>query len=141
MATERTEINFDRFTERSRRVLRRAKCFLGDFEKISPTDMLVAITFEEEGIGAQAMHRIGLGAKSATFARWFHDQPLNDEIEVHQTDLDKQAQDVLTLAAEAANRLNSHYIGTEHLLIGIADKIKEEVHSTLRSISQATDKP
>ncbi len=112
---------FERFTDRARRVVMltsdEARELRHDY--IGPEHLLLGIAHEGHGIGATVLTSLGITEEvirrqiEETVARG--GQPLTGHIPF--TD---RAKNVLTLAMTASLRLGHDYIGTEHLLLGIA---------------------
>src|SRR6185437_384418 len=73
---------------------------------------------EGEGVAARALQNLGVElprvrqAVMATIG-------VGDRIILGEVGLTPRAQKVLELAVDEARRLNHHYIGTEHLLLGL----------------------
>jgi hypothetical protein len=111
---------FDKFTERARLALSLAQdeaqklnhnymgtehILLGlvDEGQGLAVKMLLALDVQPNDVRANVMHIIGRG----------------DRIVLGETGLTPRAKKVLELAVDEARRLNHHYIGTEHLLLGL----------------------
>ncbi len=112
---------FDRFTERARKVLalsqEEAQLFQHNF--IGTEHLLLALVREGEGVAAKAMKNLGVVDLEqvrelvGTFVKPGEKQ-VNGEV-----GMTNRAKKVIELAVDEARRLNHHYIGTEHLLLGL----------------------
>ncbi|HET8626175.1 MAG TPA: Clp protease N-terminal domain-containing protein [Thermomicrobiales bacterium] len=111
---------FDKFTERARRVLmlsqEEAQRFGHNY--IGTEHLLLGLLREGDGLAAQVLSRLGVqlaevrGAVEQIVGRGA--QPVSGEV-----GLTPRAKKVLDLAVDEARRLNHHYIGTEHILLGL----------------------
>jgi len=114
---------FERFTDRARRavVLASDEARQLRHDYIGPEHLLLGIALEGQGVGAMVLTSLGITDEvirrqiEETAVRG--EQPLTGHIPF--TD---RAKEVLTLAMTASLRLGHNYIGTEHLLLGIADE-------------------
>ncbi len=110
----------ERFTQRARRVLTLAQ---EEAEKIHSGSidtghMLLGLLREEGGIAGRVLRDLGLEQPrvEALIAEWTPsaDHPKNQTLE-----LSSGCKRVLELTVDEARRLGHHYIGTEHLLLGL----------------------
>lgn len=114
---------FERFTDRARRALvlaaRQARELRHDY--VGPEHILLGIAHEGHGIGATVLTSLGIsdeGIRRQIQETAGHgEHPLSGHIPF--TDRAKKA---LELATRESLRLGHDYIGTEHLLLGIADE-------------------
>lgn len=119
--------NFDKFTERSRRVLflsqQEAQRF--DHPYIGTEHLLLALINERDGIAARVLESLGVQLPKARAAVEFTvgrgAGPVSGEI-----GLTPRAKKVIELAVDEARRLDDSYIGTEHLVLGLL-RVKEGV--------------
>jgi ATP-dependent Clp protease ATP-binding subunit ClpC len=111
---------FEKFSERARRVLslaqEEAKRFNHNY--IGTEHILLGLVRETEGVAAKVLSNLGVElskVKSAVeFIIGHGERSATGEI-----GLTPRAKKVIELAVDEARRLNHHYIGTEHLLIGL----------------------
>ncbi len=110
----------DRFTQRARRVLALAQ---EEAERLNHTyigteHLLLGLVKEENGIAGQVLRRLGVTPQkveemvlrmSGPGRRTPHSKP----------DLTPRIRRVIELAVDEARRMGHHYIGTEHLLLGL----------------------
>ena len=111
---------FDKFTERSRRVLQYAQEEAQRFQHnyIGTEHLLLGLIRESEGVGAKVLANLGVelnkvqSAVEAIIGR-------GDRITLDESGLTPRGKRVIELAVDEARRLSHHYIGTEHLLLGM----------------------
>jgi ATP-dependent Clp protease ATP-binding subunit ClpC len=110
----------ERFTQRARRVLSLAHQEAERAQKnvIGTEHLLLGLVEEEGGVAGRVLRDLGLETDRVRemvnrLAGEGH-SPVDDKIE-----LSNETQQVLELAIEEARRLGHHYIGTEHLLLGL----------------------
>ncbi len=112
--------NFEKFTERARTVLslsqEEAQRFNHNY--IGTEHLLLGLIREEEGIGAKALVNLGIELEKARNAVEFI-IGRGDRIVLGEIGLTPRARKVIELSVDEARRLGQHYIGTEHLLLGI----------------------
>jgi len=111
----------ERFTQKARKVLTLAQ---EEAERMSHNyigteHLLLGLLREESGVAAQVLRRLGV-----------QPQRLSDMIQritgtgrrtsQSKLDLTPRTKRVIELAVEEAHKLGHHYIGTEHLLLGLA---------------------
>ena len=115
-----SERAFDKFTRRARQVLHiateEARAFNHPY--IGTEHILLGLIREGEGVAAHVLEDLGVKLSQARHAVEFivgvGEGPARQDQE-----LTARAKKVLTYAVEEAKRLNHHYIGTEHLLLGL----------------------
>jgi ATP-dependent Clp protease ATP-binding subunit ClpC len=111
---------FDKFTERARRVLTLAQEEAQRFNHnyIGTEHLLLGLVREGDGVAAKVLANLGVELNKVRSAVEFiigrGDRPALGEI-----GLTPRAKKVIELAVDEARRLNHHYIGTEHLLLGL----------------------
>ncbi|MGC9038946.1 MAG: ATP-dependent Clp protease ATP-binding subunit, partial [Roseiflexus sp.] len=111
---------YDKFTKRAKQVLQiateEARAFNHPY--IGTEHILLGLIREGEGVAARVLDELGVKLAQARHAVEFivgHGEgpPRQDQ------DLTARAKKVIAYAVEEAKRLNHHYIGTEHLLLGL----------------------
>ena len=110
---------FEKFSERARRVLSHAQQEALRFNQkhIGTEHILLGITKETEGIAAKVLVNLNIDLTKIQSAIEFiiekGERKISDELT-----LTPRAKKLIELSVDEARRLNHHYIGTEHLLIG-----------------------
>lgn len=137
---------FPKFTERARKVLSLAQEESQRFQHnyIGTEHLLLGLIREEEGIAARVLQALGVELKStrkeieAALKR-------DDHVALSEIALTAEAKRTIELAIDEARRLNHHYIGTEHLLLGliregtgVANTILEKREATLEKVRTLT---
>ena len=112
---------FEKFSERARRVLSLAQEEAQRFNHnyIGTEHVLLGFARETEGVAAKVLanHNVELSKirSAVEFIIARGDRPISDDM----IGLTPRAKKVIELAVDEARRLNHHYIGTEHILIGL----------------------
>ncbi len=111
---------FDRFTERARKVLSLAQEEAQRFQHnyIGTEHILLGLVREGEGVAARVLESLGVELYKVRQAVEFI-IGRGDRIVLGEIGLTPRAKKVIELAVDEARRLNHHYIGTEHLLLGL----------------------
>ncbi len=111
---------FDKFTERARKVLTLAQEEAQRFNHnyIGTEHLLLGLVREGDGVAARVLSNMGVQLPKVRSAVEFiigrgEQAPTGD------IGLTPRAKKVIELAVDEARRLNHHYIGTEHLLLGL----------------------
>jgi ATP-dependent Clp protease ATP-binding subunit ClpA len=111
---------FNKFTQRARKVLSLAQEEAQRFQHnyIGTEHILLGLIREGEGVGAKVLRNLGVDLQRA------HDSVefiigRGDRIVLGEIGLTPRAKKVIEYAVDEARRLNHHYIGTEHLLLGL----------------------
>src|SRR2546430_16119923 len=110
----------DKFTERARKVLSLAQEEAQRFQHnyIGTEHLLLGLVREGEGIAAKVLSNLGIELNKVRSAVEFI-IGRGDHIVLGEIGLTPRAQKVIELAVDEARSLNHHYIGTEHLLLGL----------------------
>src|SRR5258705_655787 len=111
---------FDKFTERARRVLTLAQEEAQRFNHnyIGTEHLLLGLVREGDGVAAKVLSNLGVELNKVRSAVEFI-IGRGDRIVLGDIGLTPRAKKVIELAVDEARRLNHHYIGTEHLLLGL----------------------
>src|SRR5690348_6870356 len=111
---------FDKFTERARRVLSLAQEEAQRYQHnyIGTEHLLLGLVREGEGVAAKVLLKLGIELNRVRSSVEFI-IGRGDRIVLGQIGLTPRAKKVIELAIDEARRLNHHYIGTEHLLLGL----------------------
>jgi len=111
---------FDKFTERARKVLSLAQEEAQRLKHnyIGTEHLLLGLVREGEGVAAKVLSNLGVDLKEARntveviIGR-------GNRVVLGEIGLTPRAKKVIELAVDEARRMNHHYIGTEHLLLGL----------------------
>ncbi|MCH7699543.1 MAG: ATP-dependent Clp protease ATP-binding subunit [Chloroflexi bacterium] len=126
---------FDKFTERARRVLTLAQEEAQRFNHnyIGTEHLLLGLVREGDGVAAKVLSNLGVELSKVRSAVEFiigrGDRATQGEI-----GLTPRAKKVIELAVDEARRLSHHYIGTEHLLLGLVREGEGIAASVLESL-------
>jgi len=126
---------FDKFTERARRVLTLAQEEAQRFNHnyIGTEHLLLGLVREGDGVAAKVLSNLGVELTKVRSAVEFiigrGDTRTSGEI-----GLTPRAKKVIELAVDEARRLSHHYIGTEHLLLGLVREGEGIAASVLESL-------
>ena len=112
--------NFGKFTERTRKVLSLAQEEARRFQHnyIGTEHLLLGLVREGEGVAAKVLSNRGIELnklRTAVENIIGH----GDRIVLGEIGLTPRAKKVIELAIDEARRMNHHYVGTEHLLLGL----------------------
>jgi ATP-dependent Clp protease ATP-binding subunit ClpA len=111
---------FDKFTERARFVLSLAQ---GEAQRlhhnyIGTEHLLLGLVREGDGVAAKVLINMGVQLKDVRREVEFI-IGRGDRIVLGDIGFTPRAKKVMELAVDEARRLNHHYIGTEHILLGL----------------------
>src|SRR3990172_3620623 len=132
---------FEKFTERARRVLTLAQEEAQRFNHnyISTEHMLLGLVREGDGVAAKVLANMGVDLNKVRSAVEFiigkGDRAVGGEM-----GLTPRAKKVIELAVDEARRMNHHYIGTEHLLLGLIREGEGIAASVLESLGVNLDR-
>ncbi len=132
---------FDKFTERARKVLslaqEEAKRFQHNY--IGTEHLLLGLVREGEGVAAKVLSNLGVELNKVRSAVEFI-IGRGDRIVLGEIGLTPRAKKVIELAVDEARRLNHHYIGTEHLLLGLVREDEGIAAGVLESLGVNLEK-
>src|SRR5215207_7127682 len=115
-----SERAFDKFTKRAKQVLQiateEARAFNHPY--IGTEHILLGLIREGEGVAARVLDDLGVKLSQARHAVEFI-VGMGEGPTRQDQDLTARAKKVIAYAVEEAKRLNHHYIGSEHLLLGL----------------------
>ena len=115
-----SERAFDKFTKRAKQVLQiateEARAFNHPY--IGTEHILLGLIKEGEGVAARVLDDLGVKLSQARHAVEFI-VGMGEGPTREGQDLTARAKKVIAYAVDEAKRLNHHYIGTEHLLLGL----------------------
>src|SRR3954447_10609457 len=112
--------NFDKFTERARKVLQLAQEEAQRFNHnyIGTEHLLLGLVREGDGVAARVLGNMNVQLPKVRSAVEFI-IGRGEATVIGEIGLTPRAKKVLELAVDEGRRLNHHYIGTEHLLLGL----------------------
>src|SRR5213079_1253235 len=132
---------FDKFTERARKVLQLAQEEAQRFNHnyIGTEHLLLGLVREGEGVAAKVLANLGVELNKVRSAVEFiigrGDRTVTGDI-----GLTPRAKKVIELSVDEARRLNHHYIGTEHLLLGLVREGEGIAAGVLESLGVSLDR-
>lgn len=132
---------FEKFSERARRVLSLAQEEAQRFNHnyIGTEHILLGLVRETDGVAARVLSSLGVELSKVRSAVEFiigrGERPAPGDI-----GLTPRAKKIIELAVDEARRLSHHYIGTEHLLIGIMREGEGVAAGVLESLGVSLDK-
>ncbi|MFO7773033.1 MAG: ATP-dependent Clp protease ATP-binding subunit [Dehalococcoidia bacterium] len=127
---------FERFSEGARRVLTRAQ---GEAQRlghsyIDTEHILLGIAGEESGVVAKVLSNLGISTGKIQAAVEFVIGKGERRATSGEVDLARRAKRSIEFAVDEARRLNSSYIGVEHLLLGLLRESEGVAFSVLESL-------
>ncbi len=133
--------SYDKFTQRARKVLSLAQEEAQRFQHnyIGTEHLLLGLVREREGIAAKVLSNLGVELNKVRIAVESiigH----GDHIVLGEIGLTPRAKKVIELALDEARRLNHHYIGTEHLLLGLLREDEGIAAEALQSLGVNLEK-
>jgi len=132
---------FDRFTKRARRVLVLAQeeAQRLNHNYIGTEHLLLGLVREESGVAAQVLK--DLGVEPNALRKAVEEMIGRGERKVlGKIGLTPRTKRVIELAVDEARRLGHHYIGTEHLLLGLAREGEGIAVDVLKSLGVNLDR-
>src|SRR5438445_8507453 len=132
---------FDKFTERARKVLQLAQEEAQRFNHnyIGTEHLLLGLVREGEGVAAKVLGNLGVELNKVRSAVEFI-IGRGDRTVAGDIGLTPRAKKVIELSVDEARRLNHHYIGTEHLLLGLVREGEGIAAGVLESVGVSLDK-
>src|SRR5712692_89381 len=132
---------FDKFTERARKVLQLALVEAQRFNHnyIGTEHLLLGLVREGEGVAAKVLGNLGVELNKVRSAVEFI-IGRGDRTVAGDIGLTPRAKKVIELSVDEARRLNHHYIGTEHLLLGLVREGEGIAAGVLESLGVSLDK-
>jgi ATP-dependent Clp protease ATP-binding subunit ClpC len=132
---------FDKFTERARKVLQLAQEEAQRFNHnyIGTEHILLGLVREGDGVAARVLGNLGIELHKVRSAVEFI-IGRGDRTVIGDIGLTPRAKRVIELAVDEARRLNHHYIGTEHLLLGLVREGEGIAAGVLESLGVSLEK-
>ncbi len=132
---------FEKFSERARRVLSLAQEEAQRFNHnyIGTEHILLGLVREPDGVAAKVLGTLGVEFNKVRSAVEFI-IGRGERSAAGEIGLTPRAKKVIELAVDEARRLNHHYIGTEHLLIGLMREGEGVAAGVLESLGVNLDK-
>ncbi len=133
---------FEKFSERARRVLSlsQEEALRFNHNYIGTEHILLGLVRETEGVAARVLSNLGIELTKVRSAVEFiigrGEKPVSGE----NIGLTPRAKRVIELAVDEARRMSHHYIGTEHLLIGLMREGEGVAAGVLESLGVTLDK-
>jgi ATP-dependent Clp protease ATP-binding subunit ClpA len=127
----------ERFTQRARRVLALAQ---EEAERlrhsyIGTEHLLIGLMREESGVASRVLSDLGVDLSRTEELVGLIHHPPKPSGETARLDLLPDLKKVLELAVDEARRMGHHYIGTEHLLLGLARQSKSTAMDILARLN------
>jgi ATP-dependent Clp protease ATP-binding subunit ClpC len=133
--------NLDKFTKRARRVLSYAQeeATRLNHNYIGTEHLLLGLLREEEGLAAKVLRDLGVDQNRVR--RMIEDLVGRGQAPANaRLTLTPRTRRVIELAVDEARRLGHHYIGTEHLLLGLVREEEGIAISVLRTLNLSPEK-
>ena len=132
---------FEKFSERARRVLSLAQEEAQRFNHnyIGTEHILLGLVRETDGVAAKVLSSLGVELGKVRSAVEFI-IGRGERAATGEIGLTPRAKKVIELAVDEARRLNHHYIGTEHLLIGLMREGEGVAAGVLESLGVSLEK-
>jgi len=133
---------FERFTDRSRKVVLLAKEEAKRLRHpaIGTEHLLLGLVKEGNGVGANALTRLGASLEQIRQAVEKTVQPGNAAHETEELPFTQRAKHVLDLAEEEAHQFGHNFIGTEHILLGLCREREGVAAKVLASLAVDVEK-
>jgi len=132
---------FDRFTKRARRVLTLAQeeAQRLNHNYIGTEHLLLGLVREENGVAVRVLRDLGVNPKQIR-ERVERTVGRGQRAAFGKLSLTPRTKRVIELAVDEARRLGHHYIGTEHLLLGLVRAGEGVAVDVLRGLGVSLDK-
>ncbi|MBA2277940.1 MAG: ATP-dependent Clp protease ATP-binding subunit [Chloroflexia bacterium] len=132
---------FDKFTDRARKVLTLAQEEAQRFSHnyIGTEHLLLGLVREGDGVAAKVLANMGVQLPKVRSAVEFI-IGRGESMIMGEIGLTPRAKKVIELAVDEARRLNHHYIGTEHLLLGLVREGEGVAAGVLESLGVNLEK-
>lgn len=130
---------FDKFTERARRVMRLAQeeAQRLNHHYLGTEHLLLGLVREGDGIAAKVLSNLGVDLEQVRTGVEFiigRGEHRGERVVQGEIRLTPRSKKVIELAVDEARRLNHHYVGTEHILLGLVRESKGVAADVLESL-------
>ena len=134
-------MNLNKFTEKSQEAILAAQRLAEDFShsEITPDHVLLALLQQEGGVVPQIFNRLGANPQSWQAQL---ETELQSRAKVYggsQPGISRTLSNVVRAAEQEANRMKDEYVSTEHLLLALADAVRNfpfDRNQILQSLTQ-----
>jgi len=106
---------------------------------IGAEHLLLGLTRAGEGVAVRVLSHFGIELNTVRSVIEFN-LSRGGRIVLGQVGLTPSAKKVILLAVDEARRLNHHYVGTEHLLLGLVREDEDTATKVLKSLGVNLDK-
>jgi ATP-dependent Clp protease ATP-binding subunit ClpC len=132
---------FDRFTKRARRVLSLAQeeAQRLNHNYIGTEHLLLGLVREENGVAVRVLRELGVDPRQVR-ERVERTVGRGQRVSYGKLSLTPRTKRVIELAVDEARRLGHHYIGTEHLLLGLVREGEGVAVDVLKGLGVSLDK-
>src|SRR5205809_5130314 len=132
---------FDKFTERARRVITLAQeeALRFNHNYIGTEHLLLGLVREGEGVAAKVLANLGVELNKVRSAVEFI-IGRGDRAVMGEIGLTPRAKKIIELAVDEARRMGHHYIGTEHLLLGMVREREGVAAGVLETMGVSLDR-
>ena len=133
---------FEKFSERARRVLSLAQeeAIRFNHNYIGTEHILLGLVRENEGVAARVLANMNVDLQKVRSAVEFIIGRGENKVSGDNIGLTPRAKKVIELAVDEARRMNHHYIGTEHLLVGLMREGEGVAAGVLESLGVSLEK-
>jgi hypothetical protein len=127
---------FDKFTERAKKVMTLAQqeALRFNHNYLGTEHLLLGLVREGDGVAAQVLRNLGVDLLRVRQAVEFI-IGRGDRMVLGEIGLTPRAKKVVELAVDEARRMGHHYIGTEHLLLGMVREGEGIAAGVLQSLN------
>jgi ATP-dependent Clp protease ATP-binding subunit ClpC len=127
--------SFNRYSHHARRALSHTRALVSRFRHpmMDTAHLLVGVLLTKGSVGAQVLLELDINPENAQrFLKTFYPRVDLPAEEIDQTG---ELDEALALATDEANWLGSHYVGTEHFLLGITRTNAGNASALLHSVN------
>ncbi|TMC74693.1 MAG: hypothetical protein E6J13_01175 [Chloroflexi bacterium] len=132
---------FDRFNDRAKRVLALAQdeAIRFNHNYIGVEHLLLGLVREGEGVAARVLNSLGVELSKARTAVEFIIGRGDSTTRPNEITLSPRTKKVIELAVDEARKLGHSYVGTEHILLGVAREGQGVASGVLESLGVSVD--
>ena len=127
---------YERFTDRARKVMQLANQEAQRFshEYIGTEHILLGLIKEGSGVAANVLKNLDIDLRKVRLEVEKLVQPGPETVTMGKLPQTPRCKKALEIAIAAATELNHNYIGTEHMLLGLAREEDGVAHTVLKSL-------